>query len=256
MKKKFSVLCFIFLVAIDCFAGPCEELIKKLDPKANPNNPVINRGQLSFQFVTPFKNPTSSCSIAVKTLDGKKTYVFYDDGSVVVSTTVGDSKSLSKDVKSQSMMLLPQEKGKNFGVSRNGNTISVEMNSGIFQFDATSGKLIGGINLEIQETASGMKIQNPGGMLVEFGTLLGKNPKEEAGISTRVRNGSSECQFDKSKLLDMSGYDKNIKFKDEASQIAFFKKACPGSFFYIKKAGSADESDFVLPADFGKKGAR
>lgn len=250
MKHLIIVLLLLGgLAARAARAATCEDFIQQLDPKANPKSPIVKIGALNFQIFSPAKNPTSSCSISVKTVDDKRFYGFMDDGSVTVQTQVAHTGAYSKDVKTHSMMLLPQEKGKNFGVRREGNMVFVVMNGGEFKFDTISGKLIPSETIHAQETATGIEISEPQALLVDFGTLLGKNPKEQSGLTTWVRNRSSTCQVNKAQLLEMGGYDKNIRYLSAAEQVEFFKKSCVGTRFDIK---SASKSAVMAPAKKSK----
>lgn len=137
-------------------------------------------------------------------------------------------------------------------------------------FDTASGKMIPSPSLNVQETSTGVQFTEPKALLVEFGTLVGKNPKEAAGVTTVLRTGKSTCQFNKTDLLD-STYDRNIKVRTQSAQIEFFRKACVGTpiSFTAQAEPSApvrapkpsrigvdfltkDQEDFDLPTDFGQ----
>lgn len=235
----------------------CEELIKKIDPKASAKSPIVTIGQLKFNFLSPSPNPASSCSMTVSHVNQKRRSVFMDDGSMVIATEVG-IEGKSSDVKVQSYLFLPQEKGKNFTVSRDGNIVTLKMNAGDFTFDTNSGKMISNSTISVQDTPGGVSLTQPQGLLVHLGTGR-ENPREKAGMAT-LNHRSASCQFDKAKLIegigDKKNYDKNIRFRTSASQIDFVKKSCPGTKLQISAMASAPDGERrekgVLSPDFIK----
>ncbi len=247
---------FSFLSLLVHAGPPCEELIKKIDPKASAKSPVVTVGQLKFNFLSPYPNPASSCAFTVSHVSQKRRYVFMDDGSMAIATEVGN-EGKSSDVKVQSYLFLPQEKGKNFSVVRDGNIVTLKMNAGDFTFDTNTGTMISNSTISVQDTPSGVSLAQPQGLLVHLGTGR-ENPREKAGIAT-LNHRSASCQFDKSKLVegigDKKNYDKNIRFRTAASQIDFVKKSCPGMKLQIATPQAPVEKrrgEGIPPSEFEK----
>lgn len=248
----------VLISSVVASAGPCEEMIKKLDPKASAQAPIITIGQFKFNFLSTAVNPTSSCAFTVAHVNQKRRYNFMDDGSFVISTDIGKAGK-SADTKVQSFFLLPQEKGKNFSVVRAGNIVTLKMNAGDFTFDTAAGKMISNSSLTVQDSATAVDITQPQGLLVGFGTAMGGNPREKVGMA-RVNHRTASCQFDKAKLLegigDKKNYDKNIRVRTSDAQINLVKANCPGMRLQIATtapAGVTPKNDGILSPEFEKR---
>ena len=223
---------FLFF-AIPFFAqAKCEDLAKKLDPKSASQAGLARVGNMEFQFLPSTSSKTVSCMIMAKNIKTRQKYVFADDGSFLrMDEVAGTTKTFA-------YMLLPQEKGKNFDVSKNGSQVNVQMNAGKFSFDTATGRLISNDNMTVKDGATGIAIENPKSLVVEFGSFVGDNPKARKGLQTKLRNKSATCVFDKTLLLDAS-YDRDIKYRTAQGQIDFFKKTCKGTPIAVQTSGAA-----------------
>jgi hypothetical protein len=236
----------IFLTAQNSFAGQCENLVKKLDSQAQPTNPVIKIGQLSFSFISPAPNKASSCSISVSYPAKNRSYVFSDDGMIGVSDRVNTTGLDSKDTRFKSYMLLPQEKQKDFSISRDKKMVTIHMHSGDIVFDTDQGKIVSGTGFDITDSSQGLKVTNPKALWIDFGSNLGKDPKDVPGLSATVSNENRSCQFKKAGLLEKVKWDQVMRLQSQSQQLDFFKKECPGTKFSLQPL---QKSSLKLPAD-------